>query len=36
MTDAGYLLMIVFIFLIWIVVITAVIWMMSKIPTLIG
>lgn len=35
MTDAGYLLTIIFIFLIWIVVITAVIWMLSKIPTLI-
>lgn len=36
MSEAGYLLTVIFILLTWVVVVTAVIWLITKIPTLIG
>lgn len=35
-SEAGYLLTVIFIFLTWLVVVTAVIWLRMKIPALIG
>lgn len=36
MNEAEYLFTVMFIFLLWVVVVTAIIWLMSKIPDLVG